>query len=218
VGGYKVAIIGAGHLGTLLADRIPATCRKVIISHHKADAVALADEVGGLASDQMSAVRGCPVIFLAVPGPVAAQVLPEFAPHLDDNALVVNMAADVMTDELADTFPQVRFAAVKVIGHAREMALGSPGVIVLDHVSDEDEALLRELVDGLGPVIRDDESKVVVANAAVAEVMGKAASELRDRLSALGLDAELINAAITTTGPGVLRSLVEAAPGQSRSE
>ena len=47
----KIAIIGAGPLASILAHRIPTTARKVIIGRPKAAAVALADEVGGIASE-----------------------------------------------------------------------------------------------------------------------------------------------------------------------
>lgn len=207
VGGLKVAIVGAGRLGTLLATRIPGSCRKVIISQQKAKAVTLADEVGGIASDQLSALRGCQVVFLAVPSSAVAQVVQDAIPHLDEQALVVNTATDLMTDELAARFPKVRLAAAKLIGHAREIAMGSPGVVVLDHVEGEDEERLRMLLAGLGAVTRDRESKILEANAAVVEVMVRAEADLRSRLQAIGLKNELIQAAITTTGPGVLRSL-----------
>lgn len=208
-GRFKVAVVGAGQLGSLLAHRIPANCRKVVISQQKARAIQLADEVGGLASDQYSAVRGCRVVFLAVPGTAIQQVVQEVAPHLDDGALVVNMAADIMTDGLAAANPKIRFAAAKIIGHAREMSLGSPGVIVLDHVSGDDEDVLRSLLEGLGHVTVDKESKVLDAHEAVVSVMVRAEAELRRLLEAVGLDRTLAQAAITTAGPGVLRSLSE---------
>lgn len=200
-------------MASLLAARIPGAYRKVIISQRKAKAVALADEVGGVAADQWSAVRGCHVVFLAIPGSAMVQVLQEIAPHLDEGALAVNMATDVMTDDLAAQVPKVRLAAAKVIGHAREMALGSPGVIVLDHVSPADEDRLRPLLEGLGAVVGDREAKVMAAAAAVAEAMVKVEAELRKRLEEIGLDRSLVQAAIATTGPGVLRSLSQGDAG-----
>src|SRR5690606_22712576 len=71
----KIAIIGAGPLASILAHRIPSSARKVIIGRPKAAAVALADEVGGIASDQVSAVRGCRVVFLAVATPEVPQTV-----------------------------------------------------------------------------------------------------------------------------------------------
>lgn len=207
LGGLKVAIVGAGRMGTLLANRIPHTIRKVIISKRKAQATLLADEVGGIAADQMTAVRGCELVLLAVPASAVLQVVQEMAPHLDDGALVVNMVTDQPTDQLQAAFSSQRFAAAKLIGHAREMALGSPGVVVLDHVSEADETRLRALLDALGSITVADEEQVLAVNTAVVEVMAKAEADLRHRLLSLGLDQDLVKVAITTTGPGVLRAL-----------
>lgn len=216
--GLKVAIIGTGRLGTLVAGRIPANCRKVIISRRKGGAVHLADEVGGLAADQLTAVRGCQVVFLAVPGSAAIQVAQEVASFLDEGALLVNMATDVLTDEMAENVRRVRVAAAKIIGDAREMSLGSPGVVVVDHVDAGEEDRLRYLLAGLGSVIRDRETNVQAAHAAVAEVMTRAAADLRNRLGALGLTGDLARAAITTAGPGMLRAVFgEAAPAMQAS-
>lgn len=204
----KVAILGAGRMGSLLASRLPGSVRKVIISRRRQKAVALADEVGGIASDQLSAVRGCKVVLLAIPGPAIPGVVADLAPHVEPDALLVNMATDLDTEELAAQFPRLRFVAAKVIGHAREMAHGAPGIVVLDRVDpQEEEELLASLLGGLGPVVRDKEEKVLLANTAVAEEMVKAEAALRRRLEELGLEPELIRIAIKTTAPGVLRSL-----------
>ncbi len=209
MGGLKVAIIGAGRMGTLLASRIPRNTRKVIIAPRKERAQQVADEVGAVASDQLSAVRGCAMVFLAVPGSAVDQVVQEIAPHLEADALIVNLATDVMTAELAVTYPRLRFAGAKVLGHVREIQLGSSGVVVLDHVEGEDEQRLRALLEEIGPVTRDREEMVLAANTAIVEVLERARAELSDRLSQLGLDGELVRVVITAAGPGVLRALSE---------
>lgn len=203
----KVAIIGAGKMAALLARRLPAGCRKVIIGTRKSRAAILADEVGGLASEQISAVRGCRVVFLAVPGGAAPQVIQDAAAHLDPGAIVANLSLELSTADLIAQFPRLRIAAVKIIGHATELEQGAPTVVVLDHVDVEAEELLSGLLEGFGTVVPGDESKVLAANQAVAEVMGEAGATLRRRLAELGLGREAIAAAITTLGPGVLRSL-----------
>ncbi|MFZ5818039.1 MAG: pyrroline-5-carboxylate reductase family protein [Bacillota bacterium] len=205
---FKVAIIGAGQMASILAHRIPGSIRKVIIGRRKADAVALADEVGGVATDQVSAVRGCRVILLAVPGTAVPQVLTDMQPHLDARALVVNMATDLMTDELALEGDR-RVASAKVIGHAREIELGSPGLVVLDRVEEAEADLLVSLLEGIGPVIRGDERTVMAANTAIIEVMVRAEAELRRRLEEVGLAAELVPVAIGSAAPGVLRAVAK---------
>lgn len=213
MGSFKVAIVGAGQLGGLLAHRIPGSYRKVIISRRKAHAVSLADEVGGIASDQVSAVRGCEVVFLTLPGSAITGMIQELAPHLGDQALLVNMATDIMTDELAATYPRLRFAAAKLLGHAQEISMGSPGIVILDYVEGVNQERLRHLLSGLGDVVVDQEVKVLTANATVVEILAKAEEDLRTRLGELGLDQPLVKAAIATTGPGVLRSLANGIAG-----
>lgn len=209
----KVAILGAGRMAALLSARIPNNIRKVVINRHRARAVALADEVGALASDQISAVRGCRFVFLAVPGPAIAGLVQDAAAHLDPDAVLVNMATDLMTDELSGQFRRLRIVAAKVIGHAREMAAGSQGVVLLDHVTDEEAAALGELLSGLGPVRRGPEEQALAANTAVAEAMVRAEADLRAKLVALGLHGDLTEAAVRTMAPGVLRAVTEGDPG-----
>jgi pyrroline-5-carboxylate reductase len=207
----KVAIVGAGALGALLATRIPAQYRKVIISRRREQATALADEVGGVASDQLSAVRGSQVIFLALPAAELQQTLQGLVPHLEEGALVVNTEATVMTHELAAAYPRVRFATAKVIGHLRELDRGVPGVVVVDHADEAAQEQLRPLLEGLGQVITAAEERVTAVNTTVTEVIARAETELRGRLMALGLEPHLAQAVIVATGPGVLRALSQGA-------
>lgn len=205
----KVAIVGAGRIGSLLANAIPAGSRKVIISRQRGEASHLADEVGGVASEQLSAVRGCRVVFLAVPGPAVASLVRDMVPHLAENAYVVNMAPDVSTSDLSAEFPRTRLVAAKLVGHAREMSQGIPGLVVLDQVDDDAEDLLRSLLEGLGPVVRHRESLVPEATTAIAEAMVQAHTQLTSRLTAMGIDRHMAAVAITAAGPGILRSLTE---------
>jgi pyrroline-5-carboxylate reductase len=208
-----VAIVGAGAMGSLLAFRIPGGYRKVIISRERGGAAQVADEVGGLASDQISAVRGCQVIFLAVPGAAVLPLLREMTPHVAENALVVNMAPDLFTGDLAAEHAAVRFAAAKVLGHADELAAGARGLVVLDHVDEEAEDRLRQLLEPVGPVMRGSETLVQEAGAAIMDVMTEARRNLLDRLSVLGLDGPLAQVVLAGAAPGVLRSMAQLEAG-----
>lgn len=214
---HKIAIFGAGQLASILAHRIPSSARKVIIDRSKAAAVALADEVGGVASDLASAVRGCRVVFMTLSRADMPQALSEIEPHLAGDALVVNMAADLMTEELTPE-SKVRLAAAKVIGHVREMELGSPGVVVLDRVEAAEAELLEALLEGMGPVIRGDERTVRAANRAIIEVMARAEEELHRRLAEEGLAPELVPVAIESAAPGVLRAVAKGELGSFAQE
>lgn len=202
----KIAILGAGPLASILARRIPSSVRKVIIGRPKAAAVALADEVGGIASDQASAVRGCRVVFLTVPAGEVSQALSDIQPHLSAEALVVNTATELTVSDLTET-TGLRIAAAKVIGHADDMALGSPGVVVLDQVDPADAELLETLLEQVGPVVRGDERRVQAALEAIRDVMVGARDDLHRRLVATGLPPEVASVAIAAAAPGVLRAV-----------
>lgn len=207
--GLKVAIVGAGHMAALLAERIPMKIRKVIIAERKAEARAVADEVGAVASDQISAVRGCGLVFLTGSGATVPALLQEAVPHLSQGSLVINTAMEVNTAELAEAYPDLRVAAVKILGHAREMSHGSPGVVVIDHLKPEEAVRIRPLLEALGPVVQDDEGQVRSAHEVIVDALTNTVAELRRRLGDLGLKPELQAVAIRTVGPGVLRSLAD---------
>lgn len=204
---YKVAIVGAGRMASILAHRIPGSVRKVIIARRRSEALALADEVGGVASEQMSTVRGCRLVFMAIPGSAVPAVLQEIQHHLSEQTLVINMATDLVTDELAQEFPSIRLASAKMIGHPREVELGSPGVVILDQVEPAETELLIPLLEGIGPVILGDERKVMLANTAIVEEMVRAEASLRQRLQEIGLDRDLLPVAVSAAAPGVLRAV-----------
>jgi pyrroline-5-carboxylate reductase len=202
----KVAIVGASPIGALLASHLPAD-RKVIIGPNKEAAVHLADEVGVVASDQASAVRGAQMVFLT--GHVLGPFLQELIPHLDEGALLVNMVPDVMTEQLMKTYPDTRFVAAKVIGDPDEMALQPHLVVAMDYVTTAEAAELTPLLAGLGSVRQLSEERVQAANQVVVESMVEAKAALGARLASMGLDDATLQATILT-GPSILRRMLSA--------
>lgn len=208
VGAGKVAIVGAGRLGTLLAQRLPAGCRKVIIARRREQAQALADEVGGVASDSLAAVRGAQAVLLAVPGEAVSGVLSGLAPHLDEGALVVNMAPDLLSSEVAARFPRLQVIGAKLIGHAGDMLQGAEGAVVLEGADSEAQQYLEELFRHLGVVLVGREAEVQRTMAVLEEEMGRAATAARHRLEELGLAPALVRVALRSVAPGLLRDQV----------
>lgn len=207
MGGLKVGIVGAGRLATLLATRLPKNCRKVVIGARKSQATSLADEVGGIAADHLGAVRGCPVVLIAIPGEAAMQAIEAIAAHLDSDALLVNMASELPTNEVIAAVAHRRICAAKLIGQAREISLGSPGLVVLDYVEDREEELLRSLLGGLGYIIRADESLVGVVTEIVARSVVRVDLTLRQQLREIGLKGAALDSVVSTLAPGMLHSL-----------
>lgn len=215
MGAVKVAIIGAGDLAALLAGRLPAGCRKLIIAPRRSDAVILADEVGGIASDQLAAARGSELVVLTVGAAESAQLIPQLLTTLEKDTLVVNMSPDLPTDELIATYPDRRFAGLKLVGDPKDMLAGAEGGLVLSGVAAEDRGQLLELFGALGPVVSGSEEQVRAARDAIAEEMSRAAAVARRRLEERGMAPDLVRMALITTAPGILRSLrAEGAEGR----
>src|SRR5437588_12138915 len=102
----KLAVLGAGKLGGILlraylkqglfgASRVTATVK------HTERAAALATELGvSVTHDNREAVKGADVILLTVKPQTVAEVLPEIAPEIGAETLLVSVAASVPTSYL----------------------------------------------------------------------------------------------------------------------
>lgn len=206
----KVAIVGAGRLGRLLAERLPAGCRKVVIDRQRTAAQAVADEVGGVATDSLAAVRGASAVLLTVPDAAVAGLLSDLAAFLEPEAVVVNLAAGLPTAELAAQFPALRLVGAKLLGTAGEMLRGAPGALVIEGASPADERFVAELLSGLGTLLPGREVEAQQAVAVVHEELAHALESARRRLHDLGLAPQLIDATLGAAAPGVLRELSSA--------
>lgn len=219
--GCKVAVLGTGPLAALLARSLPRVCRKWIVSPLRARAQALADEVGAVSSDSPAAVRGAAVLLLTTEGENVREVIEALEPHLASGALLINCVLDVETEELKRRFPHLRIGAAHLMGSPLEVGAGSPSVLVLDYLDEEDARQVAELLSSVGTVESGEESKVRAAFAAARDVAGRLEAELRDRLAVLGWEGAALDAAVRNLVPGLLRSgagslaSAEYAPGET---
>lgn len=200
MGNNKVAILGGGLVAELLAFRLSKSWRKVIIDPSRARASALADEVGGIAADQPSAVRGCSILFVTASGTASERLLADAAPHVESGALVVNMAQDLSTAQVAAALPGVRLASAKVIGTERALRQGAAAVVVLQAPGREEEDLLAGLLEGIGSLVTADESVAAAVTTAAEAVLREAEGALRARLSELGLSRDTVERMVAAIG------------------
>src|SRR2546430_16207303 len=99
----RLAVLGTGKLGGILlraylkqglfdAKRVTATVK------HAEKADSLAKELGaGVTTDNKKAVRGADIVLLGVKPQVVGEVLKEIAPELNEQTLVISVAASVPT-------------------------------------------------------------------------------------------------------------------------
>ncbi len=201
--GPHVGILGVGRLGSVVLGALPEHCLVSACARDRR-AVVLPDGRTIEATSRLADVAAAEVILLAVPAAGMFSALERLAPHLRAGTLVVNMATEVLTPPLRALAPDCRLIAAKIIGQAAEMARGAPVVVVVDHASPVEFAMMRELLGRLGMIIVGSEDTVLATNTAVAEEIVRAEALIRSRLADLQLPAPAIEIALTTMAVGVL--------------
>lgn len=207
--GMHVVVVGAGRLARLLVRAFPddvavgVVARRPLPTGFPQRGLAVAPE----------ACAGAAAVFLAVPAASLEEAITGVVAYLSPHAVVVNVATEAGTAELARAWPSLRFVAAKFVGQATEMDRGGRGVVVMDHAEGDDAALVERLLEGVATVVHGDESTVLKVNRAVAEVMARAVSEARNQLAEFGVPDVLTTAALVTMAPGVVRALASDTEG-----
>ena len=100
----RLAVIGAGKMGGILIDGflkhdlLPPQNIAATVQHATADRTGLAANAVALGTDNRAAARTSDLILLCVKPQVVAQVLDEIRPELNEQKLVISIAASVPTD------------------------------------------------------------------------------------------------------------------------
>ncbi|MEO6885525.1 MAG: NAD(P)-binding domain-containing protein, partial [Jatrophihabitantaceae bacterium] len=196
----RVCIVGAGRMGRALATRIGGDHQVVVTSRRPSRFTTVTGREVVVRADP-AAVRGCAVVLLAVPAPGIVDAARWVAPHLAPDALVVNLATELPTPDLA--VPGVRLVACKVIGQSGQIAQGSPAALIVDGADEAERKLLASVMCPVGAVIEASEDLVAGVNALVARRMITAQLELARELDAMGLPPAAREAAIGNLAVGV---------------
>src|ERR1044071_6535389 len=141
-----IALLGVGHLGeAVLAGLLDSGLPPAQIwatALPAARASALADRYGvEVGTDNTSAVNEADVVLIAVPPDAVAPLLDEIAPDLEEDAIVVSLAAGVPLAALAERVPDyvvVVRAMTNIAARARQAAtaLAAPEGTDLTDVED----------------------------------------------------------------------------------
>jgi pyrroline-5-carboxylate reductase len=100
----RLAVIGAGKMGGILIEGflkhnlLPPQNIAATVQHAAADRKNLASNAVALGTDNRAAARASDLILLCVKPQVVAQVLDEIRPELNEQKLVISIAASVPTD------------------------------------------------------------------------------------------------------------------------
>lgn len=162
----KLAVLGAGKLGGILlraylkqslfsAKRVTATVK------HGEKAAVLAKELGvAVATDNRNAVHGADIVLLGVKPQVVGEVLKEIASELNEETLIVSVAASVPTSYIeqyvGDRVPVVR----AMPNTCSRVGSGMTGICGGKHAKPEHLHTARAMFDAVGRTVVVDEKNM----------------------------------------------------------
>ena len=207
----KVAVIGAGRMGSIAAGQLPGDVESVIIDRNAAQAEKTAAETkAGGWSTEYSAASDADMILLVLPTPAVAPAAEEAASVAKPGAVIVNMATKGdMPADLKARYPMLTFADAKIIGHARSMRLGAPCWVVCNAERKEDFDRIAHVLGGYANVVRGDSSLVPLINSIGSSEGVRAAVRCRKLLKQYSIPKEWEDIVIYTVCAGTMRSYVE---------
>lgn len=169
----RLAIIGAGKLGGILlraylkqglfaAKRVAASVK------HAERAAALEKELGvSVSTENRKAARGADIVLVAVKPQVVGEVLKEIAPELNENTLVISVAASVPTSYLEQRLAEAAGGGARKTAVVRAMPntpatvdCGMTGICRGSHAGAEHLETARTMFDAVGRTVVVDEKNM----------------------------------------------------------
>ncbi|MGZ4788138.1 MAG: pyrroline-5-carboxylate reductase [Terriglobales bacterium] len=159
----KVAILGAGKIGTILMQ---AMLQKGLLSkalihatvQHADKAEALNHELGiEVGTDNAEAVRQSQIVLVCVKPQTVAQVMEEIAPETTRDKIVISVAASVPTDYMEKRL-KGEVPVIRAMPNTPAMlGAGMTAISRGKYASDEDVELARNLFETVGRTVVVDE-------------------------------------------------------------
>lgn len=164
--GKKLAVLGAGKLGTIL---LRAYLKQELFSpkhvsmtvKHEEKAAALSKQLGVSAStDNRKAVHGADIVLLGVKPQVIGDVLKDIAPEVTEKTLVISVAASVPTSYIEQRLG----AKVPVIrampNTCSTVGCGMTGICRGAHASPQHLEMAKDMFDAVGKTVIVDEKNM----------------------------------------------------------
>lgn len=165
----KIGFIGTGNMGSALASAVAKSLPEANLffsDFAKEKAFFLAEKLSGIATDNLSMIKDCDLVFLGV----KPQVLPQLLLEISDEAkkrqgalTLVTMAAGVQIKTITDAIPSC--PVIRIMPNTP--VLVGEGVVAycLENVSQEVETIFVSALSSAGLVEKIAESKIDAASA-----------------------------------------------------
>lgn len=203
----KVGIVGIGHMGKNIAQRLAPNVELVLYNRTYEKAAIWAEKIGARAVATLAELTELDLILLVLPAPETLKCLQLFNEQAQPVKLV-NLATSVATRELqAQAAANVQILCAKIISHAVEMDKGEKPLIVVDELPQELSEQAAAVMSYVGDVIRADTDIVSQTNTIAARLALENCIELENRLKQAGINQErIIKQAMAQVAPGTMKA------------
>lgn len=210
----KVAVIGAGKMGTQVAGQLPGDLKKIIIDSDGTKAAAVAEKVGADFATDLSAAGNSDVIAVVVPAFAVDSVMEQLSGVAKDGAVIMNMATTAQLDQklLADN-PRLHFVDCKIIGNAGAMSYGAPCYVIAGTEDKQVFAKIATALSGYTKVLMGDPAIVPKINTLGSEEGIRCGVRLRKRLREFDIPKEWEDVVLYSVAAGTLQAFASGQMG-----
>lgn len=204
------AVVGAGRMGSVVAEQLPKSTQKIIIDIDLEKAGRLAEIVGGIPSDSLASAASADLVAVVLPTPVVNETVGKLLSVVRQGAIILNMATTARIDEaVRKKNKNISVIDAKIIGHAMSISRGEPGIVVIDCSDKRRFNFIKDQLPGFHKVVQGDAGRVEKINKIGSTEGIKAAVTVRKKLLALNVPDEWIDVAIRTVCAGTMKSYTE---------
>ena len=206
----KYAVIGAGHMGRVVATQLPKDAQRLIVDTDLSAAERLAAETGAAASSTLADAADADLIAIVVPAHAVEPVVRALAACAKGGSVLMNMSTNgLIPPELPTAHPELHFVNSKIIGEAAAILGGAPTYVLTDATEPALFARVQQALPGYTKVLQADPALVGRINTAATEEGIRAAVNVRKALADLDLPSDWVNIAISTVCAGSMRAYAE---------
>jgi len=167
---YKIGLIGCGKMaGAIIKGLVSSKIlpkKNIMGSETSLEIAQNASEKLGInvINDNKKLVNDCDIIFLAVKPNCVSKILEEIKDNLNENKLLVSIAAGVSTEKIENIIGNKR--VVRVMPNTPALVLeGMSGICKGKYATDEDLNIVEELLLNIGKVIKVNENQIDIVTA-----------------------------------------------------
>jgi 3-hydroxyisobutyrate dehydrogenase-like beta-hydroxyacid dehydrogenase len=205
-----VAVIGAGRMGSVVAKQLPGETKKIIVDVNYEQAKKIAELVNGEAYNSLNYANEADLFAVVLPSQFVNDTIEKVMEIAKKGAVIINMATGAEVDpDIKEKNKDVHVVDTKIIGHAKSMDAGEPGLIIAQTGDQREYELIKSQLPGYIDVVQGDAALVPQINAIASTEGIKAAVATRNQLEKMGIPNKWIDVAIRTCCAGTMKAYTE---------